>query len=136
MTTINTTNDLTRAILLEIPKHFPARCWRRNVGGGYPVHVVQKAIALLESGNIPQTLAFLRHQRLVTFGLPGEADIDGIIGVAGHGLRLGIEVKRGPDRIREDQERYGAMLRKYGGIWLVAHSVEEAVEGVRGAVGG
>jgi len=123
-----TANDLTRAILLEIPKRFPARAWRRNVGGGYPAQVVHQTLGLLESGRVADAIALLRRTRVVHFGLAGEPDIDGILQVpGGHGLRLTVEVKVGADRVREDQANYGAMIERFGGVFLVARSVDEAM---------
>jgi hypothetical protein len=123
-----TANDLTRAILLAIPQRFPARAWRRNVGGGYPAQVVHQALTLLDAGRVKDAIALLRRTRVVHYGMAGEPDIDGIIQVpGGHGLRLAIEVKAGSDRVREDQANYGAMVERFGGVYLVARDVEEVL---------
>jgi hypothetical protein len=136
MTAIATANDLTRAILLEIPQRFQGRAWRRNVGGGYPATVVHQAIRLIEVGQAAEALGLLRRTRVIHYGMAGEADIDGIITVpGGHGLRLAIEVKVGRDHVRDEQANYGEMVTRFGGIWVVARDVEAAMEEIKGKVG-
>jgi hypothetical protein len=130
-----TANDLTKQILLALPKQFPCRVWRRNVGGGYPVTVIAHIRSLLQSSNLKEALALLGRTRVVHYGLPGESDIDGVIRINGYGVRLAIEVKVARDKLRGDQWSYGRMIETFGGIFLVARSVEEAVEGLRAAVG-
>lgn len=104
MSTANATptaRKITNALLVEIPKRFPARVWRRNVGA-----------TLNKTG------------QLVRFGVPGEADITGIIRP---GIRLEIEVKAGRDRLTEAQDSFLAMVKLHGGIAIVAHDVEIAL---------
>jgi len=120
-----TANDITRKILLTLPDRVPCRVWRRNVGAGYPSGPVHQAIRLLECGQGVEALALLRRTRVVVFGLPGEADIDGILQ---GGRRLAVEVKAGSDRIRHEQEGYRRMLQTYGGLYVIAHSPEECIE--------
>ncbi len=127
-------NAITAALLIEIPKRFPnARVWRRNVGVGVGMDTVKKAIGLLLSGAITAAIALLRS-RPIKFGLQGEPDLDGIIPIERDGLlwgiRLGIEVKAGRDTIREQQERFGAMLVRAGAIYVLARSVEQAMQDI------
>jgi hypothetical protein len=62
---------------------------------------------------------------LVRFGRPGAADISGL--VVGSGRRLEIEVKRPGGKQSEAQEQYEREIRNAGGIYLLAHSVEECL---------
>jgi hypothetical protein len=97
-------------LLQKIPQQFPARVWRRNVGTAY------------DGG------------RLIRFGLPGEADIDGVITVAGVGIRLAIEVKAPGDKQSGWQRNYQNMIEAHGGIYILAQDAEQAVRDLRGAV--
>lgn len=71
--------------------------------------------------------------RLVSFGLKGQADISGII--AG-GRRLEIECKTRTGKQREAQIIFQGMIERYGGLYVLARSVEDvdralAAEGLR-----
>ena len=66
----------------------------------------------------------------VAFGLPGLADIDGILA---DGRRIGIEVKRPGGKLRPDQAAYGNMVQLMGGVWIVADSVAALEAGLREA---
>ncbi len=107
-----TANEITARLLVEIPKRFPgARAWRSNV-----------------------LAARTRDNRVVRAGLPGQADITGIVAVRmlaqerPVGVRLEIEVKAGRDRLSEQQESFRRMIAERGGIHIVAHDVEVALE--------
>ena len=120
-------NCLTAMLLVEIPKRFPgARCWRNNVGSGLPIAAVRTAMNHLHAGRIPQALGVL-SSRPVHFGIKGQADISGV--VAG-GRRLEVEVKVGPDRMREDQEAFRAMILRAGGIHVIARDLEQAIKDI------
>ena len=56
----------------------------------------------------------------VRVGIEGQADIGGVLYTG---------------RLSEAQERWGAMVVRMGGLWLVARSADEAVAAVRAAVG-
>jgi hypothetical protein len=65
--------------------------------------------------------------------LPGEADIDGIVGP--HGRRLAIEVKAGRDKQSEAQRSFQKMIESHGGIYIIARDVEGALAELRGRIG-
>lgn len=67
----------------------------------------------------------------VKVGLEGQADLGGVLA---NGRLLQIEVKAENGRLSEAQERWGAMVQKMGGLWIVARSADEAVRAVRGAL--
>ena len=77
------------------------RAWRNNVG------------AARDGG------------RFVRFGLPGSADITGILQ---DGRRREIEVKGPRGRLSEKQKNFGAMIEKFGGVYGVVSSAAEAIE--------
>ncbi len=121
-----TANAITREILLAIPQRIPgARAWRNNTGGAVPYSAIQAAIRLLVAGRVEECLQHLRHQRPITFGIAGQADITGIL--PPDGRRLEIEVKADGDRHREAQQAFGAMVGRAGGVYVVAGSVDEAL---------
>lgn len=66
----------------------------------------------------------LDGERVVAYGVPGQADLTGI---ASDGRRLEIEVKAHKGRLSEQQERFRDMIGRFGGIYIVARSADEAV---------
>lgn len=96
-----TTRAITATLLCEIPLRFHARVWRRNV------------------------IAAKIGDRFIRSGLPGEADIDGILGP--YGIWLSIEVKAGKDRQSEAQRTFQRMIEAHGGIYLIARDVESTL---------
>lgn len=97
--------DIQRAILLTLGSRPDLRIWRQNTG-----------------------MAFSADGRqAVRFGIPGQADLSGIlIG----GRRLEIEVKGPRGRQTSEQQFFGAMITRFGGLYIVAHSLEEALSAI------
>ena len=62
--------------------------------------------------------------RLVRFGVQGQADLSGIL--AG-GRRLEIEIKSARGRQTPNQKFFGAMIVRFGGLYIVARSLQEAL---------
>ena len=76
----------------------PLRIWRQNTG-------------------------VARHNgRVVRYGIPGQADLSGIL--AG-GVRLEIEVKTVKGRQSDAQKNWQKMIEKYGGVYILARSVDD-----------
>lgn len=101
--------EIQQAILLALGARTDLRVWRNNVG-----------VAVGANG------------RPIRFGVPGSADICGLL--APSGRFLGIEVKAPGGRLRPDQEAWGAMVQRFGGLYVVARSVEDAVRAVDAAL--
>lgn len=60
--------------------------------------------------------------RVVRFGLPGQADLTGILP---GGVRLEIEVK-GPDgRQTAEQHAFQQVIERFGGVYVLARSVDD-----------
>lgn len=98
-------SSIQRQIIAAVGRIPHIRVWRANAG------------------------AAMRAGRLVRFGVPGQADITGIIGGRHGGRRLEIEVKR-PDRrnrLSPEQKNFAAMIRRMGGVHIVATSADEAL---------
>ena len=91
---------------------------------------------LIALGRLPQCrvwrlnsgLFFTPDGRAVRAGVKGCADITGLI--TGSGRRLEIEVKPPGMRQTQEQRDFQAMIEQFGGLYLVAHSAEEAVSAV------
>lgn len=96
-----TESRLIHDILAAWGAHPRVRLWRQNTGKGYPPG----------------------SSRLVTFGVPGQGDISGI--VAPSGRRLEIECKSARGRQREDQEMFQRVIERFGGVYVLARSVED-----------
>jgi hypothetical protein len=71
-----------------------------------------------------------RHGNVIRFGLPGQADIAGVIG----GRHVEIEVKALTGRQSQPQRNWQAAVERAGGTYILARSVEDAIRGVRAAV--
>lgn len=61
-------------------------------------------------------------RRFVRFGHPGLSDIGGIL--LG-GKALYVECKVGRDKVKPDQECFLAMVNEFGGVGIVARSVDD-----------
>jgi hypothetical protein len=143
-----TSNELTARLLLDLPKRFPMRAIRRNVGMGYPIGPIgdakralfaldkriqnDKSVPSYVKSTVKNALGML-HTRPVRFGMKGEPDIEGILGP--NGRVVGIEVKAGKDRQRKEQQIAEIVIRKHGGIYIVAREVEAALEELAEEVG-
>lgn len=79
--------------------HPRLRIWRQNTGG-----------ATIKG-------------RVVRFGVPGCADILGVIGP--HGRLLAIEVKSATGRQTEDQLRFQRVIEHFGGVYVLARSLAD-----------
>ncbi len=60
--------------------------------------------------------------RVVRFGLPGQADLTGILP---SGVRLEIEVKRPGCPQTPEQKAFQKMIDRFGGVYVLARSVED-----------
>lgn len=61
--------------------------------------------------------------RLVRYGLKGSADILACI----KGRMVAIEVKVGRDQQRTEQQNFAAAIRRAGGVYILARSVDDVV---------
>lgn len=65
--------------------------------------------------------------RLVRYGLSGSSDIIAIIA----GRFVGIEAKVGRDTQRPNQQRFAEAVRKAGGVYILARSVDDVTNTLR-----
>ena len=99
--------EILHAILGVVGAREDCRVWRNSVGA-----------------------AKSRGGRFVQFGLPGSADI---LGIARGGRFIAIEVKSDRGQLSPEQRAFKAMVERFGGIYVVARCVEDAVRAVEGA---
>lgn len=100
-------NRLVRAIIIALCESRLCIVWENPTGAAY------------------------RDGQLIRYGLKGSADITGILIT---GRRLEIEVKTGNATQQVNQKNYEAMIKKFGGIYIVARSVEDALMCVQKAL--
>lgn len=61
-------------------------------------------------------------QRFVRYGLPGMADLSGLLRC---GRRVEVEVKSETGRPSPEQERWADMVQAWGGLYVLARSVAD-----------
>jgi hypothetical protein len=98
------------AILRWFSTQRAVRVWRQNTG-----------VASYGAGP---------HRRTVAYGVPGAADITGILP---DGRRLEVEVKSPTGTQSDAQRAFGAMITKHQGVYILARSVDDVIEGLREA---
>lgn len=92
-------SSLLYAVLSAWGAHPRLRLWRQNIG------------------------AATFNGRLVRFGTPGAADIQGILRPAGR--FIAIECKSATGAARENQEKWRAMVESHGGLYILARSLAD-----------
>jgi len=60
--------------------------------------------------------------RVVRFGIPGQADLTGILP---DGRRLEVEVKSPTGRQTPSQRAFEAMIEKFNGVYVLARSTDD-----------
>lgn len=120
-------------IQAEILKEFGARpnlrIWRNNTGQSWTGNQIIR-IAVAGSFPVNPGDVVIRKAHPLRFGLPGSADIFGVIQPAGR--FVAIEVKSSGGKASAEQERFLKMVNGMGGLAFVAHSVEEVAAKIRG----
>jgi hypothetical protein len=106
-------SQIQRQILLHLGSQPDIRLWRSAAG----------------AARDPVT------HKVIHFGIPGQPDLMGLrettcpaCGEAGPGQFIGIEVKVPGGSPTELQGRFGAQIALHGGLFVVAHSLEEACD--------
>lgn len=127
---------LERAIQKEGEKALKAafgkecHVWTCDTGGFVPWSSIQGAIARLakDPSRWRSIMAALHPSKV---GITGGADTQGAI----RGRWVGIEWKRPGQKQRESQREFERDIRRAGGVYIVATSEEEALEGIITAMG-
>ena len=126
-------SEIQRAVHERLGARPDVRLWRQNVGVGVPMSAAAILIRVAEyvrAGDYgtaralaPRALEAAR--RVIRFGVEGAADLSGIL--AG-GRRLEVEVKSERGRQSDEQHAYQAMIERFGGVYILARSADEAEE--------
>lgn len=95
-------SNVVHDILRDWGAHPRLRIWRQNTG------------------------AATLNGRLVRFGTPGAADIQGVLRPAGR--FLAIECKSATGKQREQQVKWQRMVEDHGGLYVIARSVADVDE--------
>lgn len=110
---LNEHTELVEQILVAICKFREVRAWKAQSG----------------------VFRRLHDEGVVRVGVPGIADITGIISIqiAGYiiGLRLEIEVKTGNAVQRKEQKAFESVIMDRGGLYIVGRSIQEVVDMIR-----
>jgi hypothetical protein len=69
----------------------------------------------------------LDRARPISFGLPGSADI---LGILANGTPLAAEAKTGTGRQQKNQRNFQAAWEKRGGLYVVFRSVDQLLEAI------
>lgn len=100
-----TEQQIQQAILLALGSSKMCRVWRINAG-------VSRS---------------LTGARVIKGAPKGHPDIAGMLS---DGRALFIEVKKPGEKQTDQQKTFEAMVKRFQGVYLLAHSVEEAEQGV------
>lgn len=121
-----TANEITAALLIEIPKKYiGTRLWRQNTGSGLGLSTIKLAVEALRRKAIAEAIQIL-SRRPISYGIEGGGDLCGLI--PPHGRILQIEVKAEGDRQSDKQKAFQAMIERAGGAYIVARSVEDVTK--------
>jgi hypothetical protein len=101
--------EIQNSILSALSRH-PLRLWRQNSG---KFQVVTNPCEVC-----------LRRARWIQGAPAGAADLSGLLF---DGRRVEIEVKA-QTKQSEDQKAWQAMIERFGGVYILARSAEEALE--------
>lgn len=102
------------------------RCiiWRANVGYAVPMHTVKAALTMMKSGQFAGAIKLLEKAQPIAFGLPGQADITGILA---NGRRLEVEVKTDTGRVSPEQTIFARNMARMNAAHGVARSAADAL---------
>lgn len=76
----------------------------------------------------PRGVAMTKAGRVVTFGVPGQADISGLL-IGGY--RSEIEAKTGSGKLEPDQIKFQEMILNWGGFYHEARDVVSTEKAIR-----
>lgn len=80
------------------------------------------------NANNKQEMEQILARSIFSYGLNGSSDILGILNT---GQLLCIEIKSGNARQSATQKNFEAMITRFGGVYIVARSPENALDSVK-----
>ncbi len=135
-------SQLLADILIEFGAKPYMRIWRSNTGKAYGAGKVMQLVKAVTSAAmrmswyaVKEALEEFKHQRPITFGIPGTADICGIIRApdALRGRWIAIEAKIGSNTPSDEQVAWREMIENHGGIYILAYQVSDVYRGLSAA---
>ncbi len=101
--------------------------WRENTGQAYGAGRVRQAAVAAKRGNAQEAAALLTSMQPINFGIPGRADIGGVIKLPDmqHGRPLGWEAKVNGGRRRPEQIKWADYFIKMGGFYVLFYQVSD-----------
>jgi protein involved in polysaccharide export with SLBB domain len=100
---VTSEREIQTDVLLALQERWPRGLfYRRNVGG-------------MKIGD-----------RFVKFGVKGQADVAGMV----EGRAIEVECKRPGEYQTKDQRNWQAAVERAGGLYIVARSVQDAIDGL------
>lgn len=100
--------------------------WRNNTGQAWQGTLMRAATG--QTLVVRPGMVILTEARPITFGLPGSADILGVV----EARAFGIETKTATGRQSDQQKKFQAAFERAGGLYGVARSPEEAIRILKG----
>jgi len=97
--------ELTKMLIEYLNLKYPVRVWRQNTG---------KMIAEHKG-----------KTRMVSFGIPGQADITGIHNESGKRIEIEVKLPKRKNRLTPAQREFLESVRRSGGIAFVATSIDD-----------
>lgn len=101
-----------------------ALVWRNNTGQAWQGERVHARTG--SSVTVLPGMTILRNARPISFGLSGSSDIIGAI----QGRPVAIETKTQRGRQSDDQQIFETCWKRAGGLYVLARSREQALEGL------
>jgi len=124
---MTTEKKIQNNILREFGTRPEFRLWRQNVGKAVPLSFLHLVRAELLKGNFSKALNLIESPPVISFGMKGQADLSGIYS---DGRRLEIEVKAPGGKPSKEQVTFGRIIKRFGGIHILAKSVEDVADGL------
>lgn len=111
-----------------------AKAARRAKFGPTEADIQRKILAWCEANGVlawrNSTGVFRRGETYIQCGIPGQADITGILP---GGRRLEVECKSAPGRQTKHQARFQKHIEDNGGLYILARSVDDVREAIQAA---
>lgn len=119
--------EVVRKIIREVGTRKDLRLWKAPAGAAVPLIYIKKVLSLLRQGKINEALLSLERAPALRYGLPGQADLTGILN---DGRRLEIEVKSETGKQSDRQVKFEKMINRFNGVYIVARNVNDIIENI------
>jgi len=126
---VSQATDTQNRLIEAVQKKYPlSRLFRQNTGSAYPITTFKRAFEFIKRDIMPPWF------RPVQYGVVGQGDVGGWIHINGRAVVCHIEVKCGRDTQRDAQVKFEAVVKRCGGIYVIAHDLEGGMAALDEAV--